>query len=59
MKIGFKSDSDYSFRGQSHSVVPGRGNKPVCYRGVVEGGEYAIRNGTGIVDIAFRLQVWP
>ena len=57
-----------SFESESHSIVPETGlpelgNKPVCYRGVVEGGEYTIQdatgqNGTGIVDIAFRLQVW-
>ena len=46
------------------SGLPGRGNRPVCFRGAVEGGEYVIEdsdgnNSTGIVDIAVRVQVCP
>ena len=45
------------------SGLPGRGNnRPVCFRGAVEGGEYVIedadgKNSTGVVDIAVRIQV--
>ena len=43
--------------------LPGRGNnRPVCFRGAVDGGEYVIedadgKNSTGVVDIAVRVQV--
>ena len=58
-----------SFEKESHTFIPGRRGDPLCYRGVVEGGEYAfeywvleggkyvLQEGTGKADVAFRIEV--